>query len=140
MQDRMREVGRDLWSWLAEGAARLCLRRHRHGQGRRARAGRCHRGPRRAHAGPGGRLRRRSQEERPLPHRRVLKTPFAIERLERGFETICLPGHISFAASRMWENIDRKRLDGLQPVIVLQANIIDLMSWSRIREGRGWEV
>ena len=58
----------------------------------------------------------------------------------RSLETICLPGHISFAASRMWENIDRKRLDGLQPVIVLQANIIDLMSWSGIREGRGWEI
>ena len=49
VQDRMREVGRELWTWLAEGAQRLCLRRcQADGQGRRARAGR-YRRPASAH-------------------------------------------------------------------------------------------
>ena len=73
VQDRMREVGRDLWAWLADGAARLRLRR-RQRMGKDVERAlvdivaehgvRTHR--------RGDRLRHRSQEERPLSDRRVL--------------------------------------------------------------------
>ena len=141
VQHRMREVGRDLWSWLADGAhIYVCgdaLRMVKDVECALVDVVAKH-GARSADEAVAfvAELKKNGRY-----HTDVYgQTPFAIERLERGFETICLPGHISFAASRMWENIDRKRLDGLQPVIVLQANVIDLMSWSRIREGRGWEV
>ena len=50
VQDRMREVGRELWTWLAEGAHTLYLRRRQaNGKGRRACAGRYRRAVRRAH-------------------------------------------------------------------------------------------
>ena len=43
VQDRMREVGRDLWSWLADGAnIRYCLRRcQAHGEDANCAGGYC---------------------------------------------------------------------------------------------------
>ena len=73
VQDRMREVGRDLWSLAHRRRACLRLRRRQaHGEGRRARAGR-HRGAaRRALGRSGDRVRGGPEEAGPLPAGRLL--------------------------------------------------------------------
>ena len=74
VQDRMREVGREVWTWLAEGAHRLHLRRRQaDGQGRRARAGRHRRPVRRPLDRRGRQLCRGTQEEGPVPAGRLLR-------------------------------------------------------------------
>ena len=73
VQHRMREVGRDLWSWLADGAhVYVCGDATAHGQGCRTRVGRRDRRTRRANARRGGRFPRRDEEARPLSSRCLL--------------------------------------------------------------------
>ena len=76
VQDRMREVGRDLWAWLADGAhVYVCGDAKRMAQGRGARARRRGGAIRRALDRRGDRLRRRPEEARPLSAGCLLRQP-----------------------------------------------------------------
>jgi len=73
VQDRMRSAGRELWSWIADGAhIYVCGDAKRMAQGCGARAGRYRRRIRRTFPRRGRRFRCRSEKERPLPAGRLL--------------------------------------------------------------------
>ena len=92
VQHRMRDDGRDLWDWLAQGRAHLCLRRRAaHGQGRRARADRRRGRARQALTGRRRALRRRAEEERPLSGGCVLANGPRSGTRNRGHHSHALP-------------------------------------------------
>ena len=73
VQDRMREVGRDLWAWLADGAHfYVCGDAKRMAKDVERALVEIVAAPRRAHDRRGDRLRRRPEEVRPLSAGRVL--------------------------------------------------------------------
>ena len=74
VQHRMREVGRDLWSWLNDGAhIYVCGDALRMAKDVETALDRHHRRAWRLRAGRGGEISRRTESQRPLPGRRLLE-------------------------------------------------------------------
>ena len=74
VQHRMREVGRDFWSWLNDGAhIYVCGDALRMAKDVEARARRHHRRAWRLRTGRSGKVPRRAEDQGPLPDRRLLE-------------------------------------------------------------------